>query len=216
MGNICGLRICQASAWAEVATFLIKRKWPKIDQGGPWTPLRRQAVQGGSGLARHWFHGRFQASALPLVGPWAVLQSVRLLEGPGSLGGRGPAATDVSSVARKESLCAAQLGIQEAFSHTLPRGETSAQIPPRTAGGLGRGSPRWLAICSTSLRKLIPPSLAQRHRENAPYPGTSGGPDSAANSGRAGPTSPAGRLSPCTGARGAPRPLFVTFSRQRK
>ena len=54
---------------------MIKRKWPKIDQGGPWTPLRRQAVQGGSGLARHWVHGRFQASALPLVGPWAVLRS---------------------------------------------------------------------------------------------------------------------------------------------
>ena len=33
---------------------------------------------------------------------------------------------------------------------------------------------------------------------------------------QAGPTPPAGWLSPCTGARGAPRPLFVTFSRQRK
>ena len=28
------------------------------------------------------------------------------------------------------------------ISYTLPRGETSAQIPPRTAGGLGRGGPR--------------------------------------------------------------------------
>ena len=60
------------------------------------------------------------------------------------------------------------------------------------------------------------PSLAQRLRENAFYQGASGGPDSAANSGRAGPTSPAGWLSPRTGVRGAPRPLFVTFSRQRK
>ena len=33
---------------------------------------------------------------------------------------------------------------------------------------------------------------------------------------QAGPTPPAGWLSPRTGARGAPRPLFVTFSRQRK
>ena len=49
-----------------------------------------------------------------------------------------------------------------------------------------------------------------------PYPGASGGPDSAANSGRAGPTPPAGRLLLRTGARGPPRPLFVTFSRQRK
>ena len=85
MGNICGLRRSQASAWPEVATFLIKRKWPKIDQGGPWTPLRRQAVQGGSGLARHWFRGRLQASALPLVRQMAVLRSAGLPEGPGSL-----------------------------------------------------------------------------------------------------------------------------------
>ena len=42
-------------------------------------------MQGGSGLARHWFHGRFQASALPLVRLWAVLRSERLPEGPGSL-----------------------------------------------------------------------------------------------------------------------------------
>ena len=64
--------------------------------------------------------------------------------------------------------------------------------------------------------KPEPPSLAQRRRERQSYPGASGGPDSAANSGRAGPTPPAGWLSPSTGARGAPRPLFVTFSRQRK
>ena len=114
-------------------------------------------------MARHWFHGRFQASALPLVKPRAVLRSAGHPEGPGSLGGLGPAANDVSSVARKESLCAAQLGIQKVFSHTLPRGETSAQIPPRTAGGLGRGSPRWLAICSTPLRKLISPRRAGGH-----------------------------------------------------
>ena len=88
-------------------------------------------------MARHWFHGRFQASALPLVKPWAVLRSARLPEGPGSLGGRGPAATDVSSVARKESLCAAQLGIQKAFSYTLPRGGNVSPEPATTSGGLG-------------------------------------------------------------------------------
>ena len=43
------------------------------------------------------------------------------------------------------------------ISYILTRGETSAQIPPRTAGGLGRGSPRRLAICSTPLRKLKSP-----------------------------------------------------------
>ena len=42
-------------------------------------------MQGGCGLARHWFRGRLQASALPLVKLWAVLRSDRLLEGPGSL-----------------------------------------------------------------------------------------------------------------------------------
>ena len=198
---------------------MIKRKWPKIDQGGPWTPLRRQAVQGGSGLARHWFHGRFQASALPLVKLRAVLRSERLPEGPGSLGGLGPAANDVSSVARKESLCAAQLGIQKAFSHTLTRGETSAQIPPRTAGGLGRGGPRRHTI-SFALRAAeigIPPEGRGAHggdwspREGRPAP--------KGRAFRRRPSAlapPAGRLSPPTGVRGAPRPLFVTFSRQRK
>ena len=36
-------------------------------------------------MARHWFHGRFQASALPLVKLWAVLRSAGHPEGPGSL-----------------------------------------------------------------------------------------------------------------------------------
>ena len=46
-------------------------------------------------MARHWFHGRFQAFALPLVKLWAVLRIARLPEGPGSLGGLGPAAVSV-------------------------------------------------------------------------------------------------------------------------
>ena len=46
-------------------------------------------------MARHWFHGRFQAAALPLVKLWAVLRGARLPEGPGSLGGLGPAAMSV-------------------------------------------------------------------------------------------------------------------------
>ena len=119
------MRVCQASAWPEVATFLIKRKWPKIDQGGPWTPLRRQAVQGGSGLARHWFHGRFQASALPLVKLWAVLQGVRLPEGPGSL-------------ARHWFRSGSRLPfgpLGGLISCILPRGETSAQNRPRPVAG---------------------------------------------------------------------------------
>ena len=107
------MRNCQASAWPEVATFLIKRKWPKIDQGGPWTPLRRQAVQGGCGLARHWFHGRFQASALPL-------------------GGLGPAAMSVRSVLHIAGLYAALW---------LRRGNQSTQggrVSPDSAANSGR------------------------------------------------------------------------------
>ena len=52
-------------------------------RGGPSAEGPRP--RGGSGLARHWFHGRFQASALPLVRLWAVLRSAGPLEGPGSL-----------------------------------------------------------------------------------------------------------------------------------
>ena len=85
-------------------------------------------------------------------------------------------------------------------AHSFTRGRAEAWNRPRN---------QWRA-------KPEPPSLAQRRRERQSYQGASGGPDSAANSGRDGPTPPPGRLSPCTGVRGAPRPLFVTFSRQRK
>ena len=78
-------------------------------------------------MARHWFHGRFQASALPLVKLWAVLRSAKLPEGPGSL-----ARHWIRSGSR---LPFGPLG--RLISCILPRGETSAQIPPRTAGGLG-------------------------------------------------------------------------------
>ena len=41
----------------------------------PGPPQGRKEAEGGSGLARHWFSGRLQASALPLVKLWAVLRS---------------------------------------------------------------------------------------------------------------------------------------------
>ena len=96
-------------------------------------------------MARHWFHGRFQASALPLVKLWAVLRSVRLPEGPGSL-------------ARHWIRSGSRLPFGPHFLHPN-QGVAEAQIPPRTAGGLGRGGPRWLAI-SFALRAAeieIPP-----------------------------------------------------------
>ena len=41
------MRRSQASAWPEVATFLIKRKWPKIDRGGPRAPSEAKGSAGG-------------------------------------------------------------------------------------------------------------------------------------------------------------------------
>ena len=181
----------------------------------PGPPQRRKGVQGGSGLARHWFHGRFQASALPLVKPWAVLRSAGLLKGPGSLArhwirsgsrlpfgplaGQPPPAKTLAALRERKACAPRSLGFRRRFPTPYPGGKRQPRFRREQRAG-------WADA----------PSLAQRLRENAFYPGASGGPDSAANSGRAGPTPPAGRLSPRTGARGAPRPLFVTFSRQRK
>ena len=81
-----------------------KRQVTKSGRGAPRAPVRGDShPAGGVGPACRSIRGRIRAST-------------------GPLGGLGPAATDVSSVARKERLCAAQLGIQKAFSYTLPRG----------------------------------------------------------------------------------------------
>ena len=83
-------------------------------------------------MARHWFHGRFQAFALPLVKLWAVLRSVRLPEGPGSLGGLGPAAMSVRSVLHIAGLYAALW---------LRRGNQATQggnVSPDSAANSGR------------------------------------------------------------------------------
>ena len=161
---------------------MIKRKWPKIDQGGPWTPLRRQTVQGGCGLARHWFRGRLQASALPLVGPWAVLPSVRLPEGPGSL-------------ARHWIRSGSRLPFGPHFLHPSQGGRVS----PDSAANRGRAG-------------LTSPSLAQRRRERQSYQGASGGPDSAANraAGRA-DTPPLDGCRPARGPGGLPGQSLATF-----
>ena len=92
------------------ATFLIKRKWPKIDRGGPRPPQSRKEAEGGSGLARHWFHGRFQASALPLVKLWAVLRS-----DSHPAGGVGPACRSIRGRIRASTCPRVGLALPEAL-----------------------------------------------------------------------------------------------------
>ena len=180
------MRNCQASAWTEVATFLIKRKWPKIDRGGPRAPSEAKGSGGGLRL-----------------GPPLVSWPVPSLRSP-------PGKAVGSSAKRRASQGARQPGppldsqrFQAAFWAPFPTPQPGGNVSPDSAANSRRAG-------------LTPPSLELRPRERQSYPGASGGPDSAANSGRAGPTPPAGWLSPRTGVRGAPRPLFVTFSRQRK
>ena len=153
----------------------------------PGPPQRRKGVQGGSGLARHWFRGRFQASALPLVKLWAVLRSGSPLEGPGSLARhwfRSGSRLPFGPLGRLILPAKPESGAQTcAFGSLLSR--TWLRAPARPGGS---GSPD--SAANSGRAGLTPPSLAQRLRENAFYPGASGGPDSAANSGRDGPTPP--------------------------
>ena len=71
-------------------------------------------MQGGSGLARHWFRGRLQASALPL-------------------GGLGPAAKSVREGFQRRWLVRRSSASQGGISLTM--GETSAQNRPRPVAG---------------------------------------------------------------------------------
>ena len=127
----------------------------------PGPPQSRKGVQGGSGLARHWFHGRFQASALPLVKLWAVLQSAGLPEGPGSLarhwirsgsrlpfGPHFPHPAQGGNVSPDSAANSGRAGLtppphgSSALGRTCStRGPVEARIPPRTAGGPGRHPP---------------------------------------------------------------------------
>ena len=175
---------------AEVATFLIKRKWPKIDRGGPRAPSEAKGSAGGLRL-----------------GPPLVSWPVPSLRSP-------PGKAVGSSAKRRASRGARQPGPpldSQRFQAAFWAPGRADFLHPTQGGNVSPDS-----AANSGRAGLTPPSLAQRLRENASYPGASGGPDSAANSGRAGATPPVGWLSPCTGARGAPRPLFVTFSRQRK
>ena len=133
------------------ATFLIKRKWPKIDQGGPWTPSKATDCAGWLRLG-------------PPLGSWPVPS----LRSP-------PSKAEGSSAKRKSSRGARQPGppldsqrFQAAFWAPFPTPYLGGKRQPRT------GHDQWRA-------GLTPPSLAQRCRERQSYQGASGGPDSAAN-----------------------------------
>ena len=133
------------------ATFLIKRKWPKIDRGGPRAPSE---AKGGAGGLR--------------LGPPLVSRPVPSLRSP-------PGKAVGSSAKRRASRGARQPGppldsqrFQAAFWAPFPTSYPGGQGQPRT------GHDQWRA-------GLTPPSLVQWCRERQSYPGASGGPDSAAN-----------------------------------
>ena len=145
------MRKCQASAWTEVATFLIKRKWPKIDRGGPRAPSE---AKGSAGWLR--------------LGPPLVSWTVPSLRSP-------PGKAVGSSAKRRASRGARQPGppldsqrFQAAFWAPFPTSYPGGSGSPDSAANSGRAG-------------LTPPSLAQRRRERQSYQGASGGPDSAAN-----------------------------------
>ena len=102
MGSICGLRRSQASAWSEVATFLIKRKWPKIDQGGPWTPSKATGCAGGLRLGPplvSWPVPSLRSPPDKAVGSSAKRRASRGARQPGRAGAR--------SRVRERSVCMA-------------------------------------------------------------------------------------------------------------
>ena len=148
MGSICGLRRSQASAWPEVATFLIKRKWPKIDRGGPRAP---SGVKGSAGGLR--------------LGPPLVSWTVPSLRSP-------PGKAVGSSANRRASRGARQPGppldswtvpgcLLGPISHTLPRGAGSVSYThlfdlPESLGCFFRlchGKCIGLRICQTDVRR---------------------------------------------------------------
>ena len=169
-------------------------------------------------MARHWFHGRFQASALPL-------------------GGLGPAAKSVREGFQRRWLVRRSSASQGGIS--LPRGAGSAQNRPRPVAGwadaplpgpAAQGAPilpggQWRPGFGreSSGRPGRHPPLDGCRPARGPggLPGRSlslslGRESEARTSGATGVSylseGPAGKKK---GFRGFPR-LFVTFSRQRK
>ena len=130
---------------------MIKRKWPKIDRGGPRAPSEAKGSAGGLRL-----------------GPPLVSWPVPSLRSP-------PGKAVGSSARRKASRGARQPGPPL----DSQRFQAAFWAPSGAFYPGGSGSPD--SAANSGRAGLTPPSLAQRLRENAFYPGASGGPDSAAN-----------------------------------
>ena len=136
---------------AGVATFLIKRKWPKIDRGGPRAPSEAKGSGGGLRL-----------------GPPLVLWPVPSLRTPPGKAVGSSAKRQASRGARQPGPPLVSQRFQAAFWAPFPTPYPGGKRQPRT------GHDQWRA-------GLTPPSLELRPRERQSYQGASGGPDSAAN-----------------------------------
>ena len=101
----------------------------------PGPPQRRKEAEGGSGLARRLFRGRFQASALPLVELWAVLRS-----DSHPAGGVGPACRSIRGRIR------ASTGprVERVLPKALGQGGGRQPSPPLVVAGSGLTFPPWV------------------------------------------------------------------------
>ena len=137
---------------------MIKRKWPKIDRGGPRAPSESKGSAGGLRL-----------------GPPLVSWPVPSLRSPPGKAVGSSAKRQASRGARQPGPPLVSQRFQAAFWAPFPhptQGVAEAQIPPRTAGGLGRGSPRWH---SRPLGRLLRQRCCPRPKKSFRPPFSKGG-----------------------------------------
>ena len=127
-------RICQAG-WLPPPLFGGRRP------PGPRTFRRRPSAPGGSGLARHWFHGRFQASALPLVELWVVLRSAGLPRGPAAWASRGPLPLTLAALRERKACAPRNLGFRRRFPTPYPGGKRQPRFRREQRAGWGGVAP---------------------------------------------------------------------------
>ena len=122
----------------------------------PGPPQRRKGVEGGSGLARHWFRGRLQASALPLVKLWAVLRS-----DSHPAGGVGPACRSIRGRIRASTGPLVRLALPGAQL----QGGGRQPSPPAVRGGI------WADVSPLGrMQEISPPRGPKGSLEPAGWP----------------------------------------------